>query len=683
MAERSGPQHVRRLRNIGIISHIDAGKTTVTERILYYTGLTHKLGEVHDGEAVMDWMPQERERGITITAAATTCLWQQHQINIIDTPGHVDFAIEVERSLRVLDGAVAIFAAVEGVQPQSESVWHQANRYHVPRLAFINKMDRLGADYQRVLQEMREKLGASPLLLQLPLGTEDAFRGVIDLITMQSVTWQETDLGMTPTEGPIPAEMQELAQTERETLLEAIAEYDDALLEQYLTGAALESEQIRLAVRRATLTGARVPVLLGSGLRNKGIQPLLDAVVWYLPSPVDVPAIVGVDPREETPTERRSDAREPLAALAFKIALDEGRRLTYLRLYSGSLTPGASVYNPRTRHEERVARVLRMYANKRERLDRSSAGDIVAVTGLKETTTGDTLCDAVQPIRFEAITFPEPVMTLAIEPRTMAEQAKLAFALDKLVAEDPTLHMTYDEERGQTILSGMGELHLEVLIRRLHDEFRLDVHVGKPQVVYRETIQREAEVTEVFERDIAGTVHFAAVRLAVIPAARETGLTFTTHLPEAETLPPEMLAAVQQGVLDAASSGVVQGYPVVDVQVVLRGATCRQENSSPLAFSIVAGQALRRALEAAQPVLLEPVMRLEVLAPEEFLGSVIGGLQSRHGLIEGVEARGRLQAIVALVPLAAMFGYTTDLRSASQGRGTFTMHFSHYAPATA
>jgi elongation factor G len=437
-----------------------------------------------------------------------------------------------------------------------------------------------------------------------------------------------------------------------------------------------------LAVRRATLTGARVPVLLGSGLRNKGIQPLLDAVVWYLPSPVDIPAIIGVDPREETPTERRSDAREPLAALAFKIALDEGRRLTYLRLYSGSLTPGATVYNPRTRQEERVARVLRMYANKRERLDRGSAGDIVAVTGLKETTTGDTLCDATHPIRFEAITFPEPVMTLAIEPRTTAEQAKLAFALDKLVAEDPTLRMTYDEERGQTILSGMGELHLEVLIRRLHDEFRLDVHVGKPQVVYRETIQREAEVTEVFERDIAGTVHYAAVRLAVVPAARETGITFATHLPETEILPPEVLAAVQQGVLDAASSGVVQGYPVVDVQVVLRGATYRQENSSPLAFSIAAGQALRRALEAAQPVLLEPVLRLEVLAPEEFLGSVIGGLQSRHGLIEGVEARGRLQAIIALVPLAAIFGYTTDLRSASQGRGTFTMHFSHYAPAS-
>jgi elongation factor G len=452
MAERSGLQHLRRLRNIGIISHIDAGKTTVTERILYYTGLTHKLGEVHDGEAVMDWMPQERERGITITAAATTCLWQQHQINIIDTPGHVDFAIEVERSLRVLDGAVAIFAAVEGVQPQSESVWHQADRYNVPRLAFINKMDRLGADYQRVLQEMREKLGASPLLLQLPLGREDAFRGVIDLITMQSVVWQETDLGMTPTVEPIPSDLQELAQTERELLLEAIAEYDDTLLEQYLAGTPLEPEQIRLAVRRATLTGAQVPVLLGSGLRNKGIQALLDAVVWYLPSPVDIPAIVGVDPRQETPTERRSDAHEPLAALAFKIALDEGRRLTYLRLYSGSLTPGATVYNPRTHHEERVARVLRMYANKRERLERASAGDIVAVTGLKETTTGDTLCDATQPIRFEAITFLEPVMTLAIEPRTTAEQAKLAFALDKLVAEDPTLRMTYDEERGQTIL---------------------------------------------------------------------------------------------------------------------------------------------------------------------------------------------------------------------------------------
>lgn len=680
MTENRGTQYLRRLRNIGIISHIDAGKTTVTERFLYYTGLTHKLGEVHDGEAVMDWMPQERERGITITAAATTCLWQQHQINIIDTPGHVDFAIEVERSLRVLDGAVAIFAAVEGVQPQSESVWHQADRYHVPRLAFLNKMDRLGADYQRVLQEMQEKLGASPLLLQLPLGTEDAFRGVIDLITMQSVVWHDADLGMTPEVGPIPPELQAPAQAQREALVEALAEYDDVLLEQYLAGADLAPEQLRAVVRRVTISGARVPVLLGSGLRNKGIQPLLDAVVWYLPSPVDIPAIVGVDPRDESPAERHSDPREPLAALAFKIALDGGRRLTYLRLYSGSLTPSAIVYNPRTRREERVARVLRMHANKRERLERGSAGDIVAVAGLRETITGDTLCAAEQPICFEAITVPEPVMTLAIEPRTMAEQAKLAFALDKLVAEDPTLHITYDEERGQTILSGMGELHLEVLIRRLHDEFRLDVHVGKPQVVYRETVQREAEVTETFERDIAGTIHFALLRLAVAPAARGAGLTFTALLPEAATLPPEVLDAVRQGVLDAASSGVVQGYPVVDVQVVLRGATYRQESSSPLAFGIAAGQALRRALEAAQPVLLEPVMRLEVLVPEEFLGSVIGGLQSRHGLIEGVEARGRLQAIIALVPLAAMFGYATDLRSASQGRGTFTMHFSHYAP---
>jgi elongation factor G len=680
MAEPRGTQYLRRLRNIGIISHIDAGKTTVTERILYYTGLTHKLGEVHDGEAVMDWMPQERERGITITAAATTCLWQQHQINIIDTPGHVDFAIEVERSLRVLDGAVAIFAAVEGVQPQSESVWHQADRYHVPRLAFINKMDRLGADYQRVLQDMQEKLGATPLLLQLPLGTEDAFRGVIDLITMQSMVWHEEDLGMTPEVGPIPPELQAVAQAQREALVEALAEHDDALLEQYLAGADLAPEQLRAVVRQVTLSGARVPVLLGSGLRNKGIQPLLDAVVWYLPSPADIPAIVGVDPRDESPAERHSDPREPLAALAFKIALDEGRRLTYLRLYSGSLTPGAIVYNPRTRREERVARVLRMYANKRERLERGSAGDIVAVAGLRDTITGDTLCEAAQPIRFEAITFPEPVMTLAIEPRTMAEQEKLAFALDKLVAEDPTLHITYDEERGQTILSGMGELHLEVLIRRLHDEFRLDVHVGKPQVVYRETAQGEAEVTETFERDIAGTSHFALLRLAVAPAARGTGLTFTARLPEAETLSPEVLDAVRQGVLDAASSGVVQGYPVVDVQVMLRGATYRQESSSSLAFGIAAGQAFRRALEAAQPVLLEPVMRLEVLVPDEFLGSVIGGLQSRHGLIEGVEARGRLQAITALVPLAAMFGYTTDLRSASQGRGTFTMHFSHYAP---
>jgi elongation factor G len=679
MSEK-GSSYIRRVRNIGIISHIDAGKTTVTERILYYTGLTHKLGEVHDGEAVMDWMPQERERGITITAAATTCVWKDHQINIIDTPGHVDFAIEVERSLRVLDGAIAIFAAVEGVQPQSESVWHQAERYHVPRLAFINKMDRLGADYQRVLREMQDKLGAVPLLLQLPVGTEDTFTGIVDLITMQSVLWHEADLGMTPEIGPLPAEMQELAQEQRNVLIEAVAEYDDVLLEGYLAGETLEPALLHSAVRRATLAGAQVPVLLGSALRNKGIQLLLDAVVEYLPSPVDVPAMVGVDPRDETLSERHSDAKEPLAALAFKVALDQGRRLTYLRIYSGTLAPGDTVYNPRLGGEERVARLLRMHANKRERLDRGTAGDIVAVTGFKDTTTGDTLCDAAHPIRFEAIVFPAPVMTMAVEPRTIAEQEKLAFALEKLVAEDPTLHMTFDDERGQTILSGMGELHLEVLVRRLRDEFNLEVHVGKPQVVYRETIQGEADITETFEREIAGKGHFAQVRLLVRPAERGAGMAFTSRLPETVGCPAEAIEAARQGVLDTASSGVVQGYPVVDVQIALVDATFRQEDSSPLAFRIAAGQAFRRALEAAQPVLLEPFMQVEVLVPDEFLGSVIGGLQSRRGLIEGVEHRGRFQAIAVLVPLAAMFGYTTDLRSASQGRGTFTMRFSHYAP---
>jgi len=672
---------MRRLRNIGIISHIDAGKTTVTERILYYTGLTHKLGEVHDGEAVTDWMPQERERGITITAAAITCPWKQHHINIIDTPGHVDFTIEVERSLRVLDGAVTIFAAVEGVQPQSESVWRQADRYHVPRLAFINKMDRLGADYQRVLHEMQDKLGARPLLLQLPLGTEEHFRGIIDLIDMQSVVWHAEDLGMVPEIGAIPEDMQEAAQAQREAMLEAVAEYDDTLLERYLAGEPLAPEQIRTAVRQATLTGALVPVLLGSGLRNKGIQPLLDAIVGYLPSPADVAAIVGVDPRNGAVVERRSSTQEPLTALAFKIALDQGRRLTYMRLYAGSLEPGALVYNSRTGTQERVARLVRMHANKRERLDRGGAGDIVAVTGLKDTVTGDTLCDAAHPIRLEAIASPTPVITLAVEPPTMAEQEKLRLALDKLAAEDPTLQVTYDEERGQTMLSGMGELHLEVLVRRLADEFNVEVRVGKPQVIYRETIQGEAEATETFAREIAGKQQYAGVTLAVMPAANGAGVTFVNLLPETEPIPPEMVEAVQQGVQDASSSGVVQGYPVVDVQVVLRGVSYRQDESTPLAFQVAAGQAFRRALEAARPVLLEPVMQLDVLVPEEFTGSVIGGLQSRHGVIERIEHRGHLQAITALVPLAATFGYTTDLRSASQGRGTFTMHFAHYAPA--
>jgi len=668
------------LRNIGIISHIDAGKTTVTERILYYTGVSHKLGEVHDGEAVMDWMPQERERGITITAAATTCVWKNHHITVIDTPGHIDFGVEVERSLRVLDGAVAIFAAVEGVQPQSESVWRQAVRYAVPRVAFINKMDRLGADHERVLQEMRDKLEANPLLLQVPVGTEEYFRGVIDVIEMQSIVWHGEDLGMTPEVSPVPVELEAAAQAQREVVLDAVAEYDDALLEQYLAGEELDPALIRSAVRQATLAGSIAPVLLGSGLRNKGIQPLLDAVVWYLPAPVDRPDIVGIDPRDESSTARAHDPKEPFAALAFKVALDQGRRLTYLRVYAGRLQPGASVYNSRTGSQERVARILRMFANKRERLDSVAAGEIVAVAGLRETTTGDTLCDAAHPLRFEAIPFPEPVISIAVEPMTMADQSKLAFALEKLLEEDPTLHMTFDEERGQTVLSGMGELHLEVLIRRLQDEFNLEVNVGRPQVVYRETIQAEAEKSDTFEQQIAGKSQFAAATLGLRPAANETGIHFSSELAEDAEVPPEVVEAVQQGVRDAASSGVVQGYPVVDVEVTLRRVTYRPEDSTPLAFNILAAQLFRQGLEAAQPVLLEPLMRLEVLVPEEFVGGVIGGLQTRRGVIEGVESHGRMQAISTLVPLAAMFGYTTDLRSASQGRGAFTMQFARYAP---
>ena len=680
MTTQHASASLRRRRNIGIISHIDAGKTTVTERILYYTGLTHKLGEVHDGQAVMDWMQQERERGITISAAAATCDWRRHQITIIDTPGHVDFTIEVERSLRVLDGAVAIFAAVEGVQPQSESVWYQADRYRVPRLAFINKMDRLGADHERVLQDIRDTLGASPLPLQLPLGTEEHFQGIIDLIDMQCVTWHADDAGMTPETGAIPPQFEAAAQAQRTALLETVAEHDDALLERYLAGEPLDAEAIRSAVRRSTLSGALVPVLLGSGLHNKGIQPLLDAIVWYLPSPVDVPSIAGVEPASETTVERHNDPNEPLAALAFKVSLDQGRRLTYLRLYAGCLEAGTQIYNPRTGTNERVARLLRMHANKRQRLDRAQAGDIVAATGLKDATTGDTLCDPAHPIRFEAIVCPEPVINLAVEPMTNAEQDKLQFALEKLVAEDPTLQVQFDEERGHTILSGMGELHLEVLIRRLSDEFQLNVSVGKPQVVYRETIQGEAECSESFDREIAGKRQFAEVTLAVAPAASGAGLEFAGTLPEDADAPAEMIGAVRQGVLDAASSGVMQGYPVVDVRVEPRRLVCRVD-STPLAFQVAAGQAFHRALEAAQPVLLEPVMSLEILIPEAFVGSVISGLQSRRGVVEGIESQGLQHVLRALVPLAETFGYTTDLRSASQGRGTFSMQFAHYAPA--
>ena len=680
MTTHAAPAALRRRRNIGIISHIDAGKTTVTERILYYTGLTHKLGEVHDGQAVMDWMQQERERGITISAAATTCDWQRHQITLIDTPGHVDFTIEVERSLRVLDGAVAIFAAVEGVQPQSESVWRQANRYRVPRLAFVNKMDRLGADHERVLREMRDTLGAAPLLLQLPLGTEEHFRGVIDLIDMRCVTWRADDAGKTPQEGDVPASCEEAAQARRAELLETLAEHDDTLLERYLAGEPLDGETIRGAVRRCTLSGALVPVLLGSGLHNKGIQPLLDAVVWYLPSPADVPAIAGVEPGAETALERHNDAGEPLAALAFKVALDQGRRLTYLRLYGGCLEAGAQIYNPRTGEVERVARLMRMHANKRQRLDRAQAGDIVAATGLKNAATGDTLCDPSHPIRFEAIACPEPVINLAVEPTTNAEQDKLQFALDKLAAEDPTLQVQFDEERGHTILSGMGELHLEVLIRRLADEFQLQVGVGKPQVVYRETIAGEAECSEAFDREIAGRRQAAEVTLAVAPAASGAGLEIAAASPDVAELPAEVMDAVRQGVLDAASSGVLQGYPVVDVRVELRR-LAGGDDGTPLAFGIAAGQAFHRALEAARPVLLEPVMRLEILVPEAFVGGVISGLQSRRGVVEGIDNQGSQHVLTALVPLAQTFGYTTDLRSASQGRGAFSMQFAHYAAA--
>ena len=674
------PTSLRRRRNIGIISHIDAGKTTVTERILYYTGLTHKLGEVHDGQAVMDWMQQERERGITISAAATTCDWQGHQITIIDTPGHVDFTIEVERSLRVLDGAVAIFAAVEGVQPQSESVWHQADRYQVPRLAFVNKMDRLGADHERVLQEMRDTLGTSPLLLQLPLGTEEQFQGIIDLIDMRCVIWRDEDAGMTPETSDIPPSLEEAAKARRTELLETLAEQDDALLERYLAGDALDGETIRSAVRRSTLSGVLVPVLLGSGLHNKGIQPLLDAIVWYLPSPADVASIGGVRPTDETAVERHNDPNEPLAALAFKIVLDQGRRLTYLRLYGGRLEAGTQIYNSRTGETERVARLMRMHANKRQRLDRALAGDIVAAAGLKHVATGDTLCDPSDPVRFEAIACPEPVINLAVEPMTNAEQDKLQFALDKLAAEDPTLHVQFDEERGHTILSGMGELHLEVLIRRLADEFQLKVGVGNPQVVYRETIEGEAARSETFDREIAGKRQVAEVALAVSPASSGAGLEIA-GVPTVEAgLPAGVIDAVRQGVLDAASSGVLQGYPVVDVRVELRRLTCR-DDSTPLAFQVAAGQAFHQALEAARPVLLEPVMSLEILVPEAFVGGVISGLQSRRGVVEGIENQGLQHVLKALVPLAETFGYTTDLRSASQGRGSFSMQFSHYAAA--
>ncbi len=674
MSER---KRLQRTRNIGIIAHIDAGKTTVTERILFYTGKSHKMGEVHDGEAVMDWMEQEQERGITITSAVTTCLWRDHELHLIDTPGHVDFTIEVERSLRVLDGAIGVFCAVGGVEPQSETVWHQADKHQIPKIAFINKMDRLGADFSGTVRQMQEKLGAQPLVLQLPMGAEADFVGSIDLIRMQSVYWDESTLGLDYEFAPIPAEYIEKANQGRVELLEALSEFDDAIMEKYLGDEPMDPEDLLPVIRQATLGLQVVPVLCGSALKNKGIQPLLDAIVDILPSPLDVAAVVGQHPKSGKDEVRASSDQEPFAGLAFKIQMDQGRKLTYVRVYSGSMAAGSEVYNTNRQEKEKIARIFQMHANKRERRTRAGAGEIVAVVGLKATTTGDTICDPRHPILLEHIESYEPVISIAMEPRTRADEEKTLQSLEKLTEEDPTFHFHQDPDTGQTIISGMGELHLDIVVNRLLREYSLQVNVGKPQVVYRETITAATEAESTFDREIAGVAHYARVELHLEPRPRGKGNLFR-ELVRDGSIPKSFMPAVAEGVTESLESGVVAGYPMVDVDVAVIGGTFKEQTASDLAFKVAASIALQEGCRKAQPQLLEPIMSVEIIVPEEFTGEVINDLNIRKGKIEAVHTKRLVKVIQATVALSQMFGYSTALRSSSQGRATFTMQFSHF-----
>jgi elongation factor G len=668
---------LKKIRNIGIIAHIDAGKTTVTERILYYTGRSHKIGEVHDGEAVMDWMADEQERGITITSAVTTCQWHGHDIQIIDTPGHVDFTIEVERSLRVLDGAVGVFCAVGGVEPQSETVWRQADRYKVPKIAFINKLDRIGADFFATVQMMRDRLKATPLVLQIPVGREDAFSGVIDLIHMQQIRWDDDTLGASFSAGEIEADLLEDAQAHREQLLETLAETDDGIMEAYLAEAPIDAADILAAIRKATIGLELVPVLCGSALKNKGVQPLLDAIVQLLPSPTDVAAITGVHPESGASIICPPEEKAALAALIFKVSMMEGRKLSYVRVYSGMLTAGTDVFNPSRNKKEKLSRILRMHANKRERVDTVGPGAIVGIVGLKASSTGETLCQQDQPVLLEKIEFYEPVISVAVEPKTHSDQEKLHQVLEKFMAEDPTLRVKEDEDTGQIILSGMGELHLEVITSRMQREFNTQVNVGKPQVVYRETIESVARGNAVFDKEVAGSRHVAEVSLQLEPLSRGAGNHFESRLSEDELALP-LTKAVEKGVMESLESGILMGYPVVDVKAVLAAAATRESNGTELAFTVAASMAVRDALNQGNAFLLDPIMAVEIIVPEDFMGDVIGDLNSRGGKIESIEPKLGVQTIKATVPLAKMFGYSTSLRSATQGRGTFSMQFSRF-----
>jgi elongation factor G len=679
------PTALDRVRNIGIMAHIDAGKTTTTERILYYTGRTHKMGEVHEGAAIMDWMAQEQERGITITSAATTAFWRDFRINIIDTPGHVDFTVEVERSLRVLDGAIAVFDSVAGVEPQSETVWRQADRYRVPRIALMNKMDRTGADFFGAVQSMVDRLGARPVPIQLPVGSEEHFRGVVDLVEMRAIVWHD-DLGTKMTDEEIPAELLEQANEYRHQLIDAVADHDEELTETYLDDeSAVTPEMLRRALRAATLDITITPVLLGSAFKNKGVQPLLDAVVDYLPSPLDVPPVHGLDPRTEHELSRRPALDEPFAALAFKVMSDPYvGRLTYFRVYSGSVKAGDRVMNTTSGRTERISRILQMHANHREERQEIGAGEIAAAVGLKQTTTGDTLAVDTAPIRLESMEFPDPVISVAIEPKTKGDQDKLATGLQRLSDEDPTFRVRTDEETGQTLIAGMGELHLEIIVDRLLREFNVDANVGRPQVAYRETIGRPVQKVEGrFVRQTGGRGQYGHVVIDMEPAEPGDGYEFIDRI-VGGAVPREYIPSVDLGIQEAMESGVLAGYPVVDLRVSLIDGSYHEVDSSEIAFKVAGSMAFKNAAQRAQPKLLEPVMAVEVVVPEDFLGDVMGDLNARRGRVEGLEPRGNAQAIRARVPLATMFGYATDLRSTTQGRATFTMQFDRYeeVPAT-
>ncbi|HEV8344105.1 MAG TPA: elongation factor G [Candidatus Binatia bacterium] len=670
-------------RNIGIMAHIDAGKTTTTERILYYTGINYKIGEVHEGTATMDWMVQEQERGITITSAATTCLWRDHRINIIDTPGHVDFTIEVERSLRVLDGAVAVFCSVGGVEPQTETVWRQADKYGVPRIAFVNKMDRLGADFFRVVRMIQERLGARPIPVQIPIGAEDRFRGVIDLLQMKAILWEEESLGARYRVEPIPAEQLGQAEEYREKLLEALADGNESIMEKYLNGQEIGETELRAAIRKAGLELKLVPVLCGAAFRNKGVQPLLDAVVDYLPSPSDIPPVKGKHPTSQKEETRPARDDAPFSALAFKIMTDPFvGTLTFFRVYSGALFSGSSVYNSSKGKRERIGRLLKMHANKREEIKEVYAGDIAAAVGLRTATTGDTLCDENHPIILEAIEFPEPVISIAIEPKSKADQEKLGLSLQKLATEDPSFRVRTDQETGQTIISGMGELHLEIIVDRLLREFSVGANVGKPQVAYKETIRKMAEQEGKFIRQTGGRGQYGHVFLRVEPQQPGSGFEFVNAI-KGGSIPREYIPAVEKGVKEAMENGALAGYPIVDVKATLLDGSYHDVDSSEIAFKIAGSMAFKAAVSKGSPVLLEPIMAVEVVVPEEFMGEVIGDINARRGKVLGMDSRPAAQVIEARVPLAEMFGYATDLRSMTQGRATYTMQFSHYEPVPA